>query len=89
MEAKLTAWTTMEMTMSEELKQRLSDVAQKQNREIGEFIQEALFTYVEDIEDGVMAYVALKEDGLDHYLTEGATPVGLDDSIYQASRKTA
>ncbi len=83
------AWTTMEIVMSEELKERLQAAARKQDKEIGEFIQEALFTYVEDIEDGVMSYVALKEDGLEHYLSEGATPVGLDDSIYQAGRKTA
>ena len=83
------AWTTMEIVMSEELKQRLHDAAQKRGKEIGEFVQEALFTYVEDIEDGVRAYVALKEDGLEHFLTEGVTPVALDDSIYEASRKTA
>ena len=83
------AWTTMEITLSEELKSRLEEAARSQQKELGEFVQEALFTYVEDIEDGVMAYVALKEDGLQHYLTEGVTPVALDDSIYQASRKTA
>jgi len=83
------AWTTMEIVMSEELKQRLLDAAQKQEKEIGEFVQEALYTYVEDVEDGVMGYVALKEDGLEHFLTEGAIPVALDDSIYQAGRKTA
>ena len=83
------AWTTMEIVLSEDLKQRLEAAALKQDKEIGEFVQEALFTYVEDIEDGVMSYVALKEDGLEHYLTEGVTPVGLDDSIYQAGRKTA
>lgn len=83
------AWTTMEVVVSEELKERLQVAARRQDKEIGEFLQEALFTYVEDIEDGVMSYVALKEDGLEHYLTEGATPVGLDDSLYQAGRKTA
>ena len=83
------SWTTMEIVVSEELKERLHAAARTQDKEIGEFIQEALFTYVEDIEDGVMSYVALKEDGLEHYLTEGVTPVALDDSIYQAGRKTA
>ncbi len=33
------AWTTMEIVMSEELKQRLHDTAQKQGKEIGEFVQ--------------------------------------------------
>lgn len=83
------AWITMEIVLSEELKQLLIDAARRQSEEIGEFVQEALYTYVEDIEDGVMAYVALKEDGLEHYLTEGAVPVALDDSIYQTGRKTA
>lgn len=83
------AWTTMEVVVSDELKQRVLDAALQQGKEPGEFIQEALYTYVEDVEDGVMAYVALKEDGLEHYLTEGVLPVALDDSIYEARRKTA
>lgn len=83
------AKTTMEIVLSTELKDRLQAAANEKGKSIYVFIQEALFTYVEDVEDGVMSYVALKEEGLEHFMEEGAIPVALDDSIYEASRKTA
>ncbi len=47
---------------------------------IEEFAQEARYTYVEDIEDGVMSEVALSEDGLERSLPEGGASIGVDRS---------
>ena len=81
--------TSMEIVMSEELKERLHAAAKLKGKGVQEFAQEALYTYVEDVEDGAMSYVALREDGLEHFMEEGVTPVALDDSVHEASRKTA
>jgi predicted DNA-binding protein len=83
------AKTSMEIVMSSELKDRLHAVALKQGKTVQEFAQEALYTYVEDIEDGVMSDVALTEEGLKYYLTESEMPVALDHSVFEVSRKTA
>ncbi len=83
------AKTSMEIVMSEDLRQRLQTAAQQQGKSVQELAQEALYTYVEDIEDGVMSYVALTEEGIEHVAGEGVMPVALDGSVYEASRKTA
>ena len=83
------AKTSMEIVMSDELKRRFHTAAEQQGKSVQEFAQEALYTYVEDIEDGVMSYVALTEEGLERFKTEGVTPVALDNPVYEASRKTA
>jgi len=83
------AWTTMEIVLSEELKQRLNTLAAKAGKTVQEFAQEALFTYVEDIEDGVMSDVALVEEGLEYLTPEGVSSVVVDYSVLEAGRKTA
>ncbi len=83
------AKTSMEVVMSDDLMERLQAMATRQGKTVQEFVQEALYTYVEDIEDGVMSDVALTEEGLAYYLPEGETPVALDRSIFEVSRKTA
>lgn len=83
------AKTSMEIVMSDDLKQRLIALAEKTGKTIQEFAQEALYTYVEDMEDGALSDVALTEEGLDFLLPEGETFVGLDHSVFEASRKTA
>ncbi len=83
------AKTSMEVVMSEDLKARLMRAAERQGKSVQEFAQEALYTYVEDVEDGAMGHVALTEEGLQHSLSEGAVPIALDNSIYEAGRKTA
>ncbi len=81
--------TSMEIVMSDDLKERLRRCAEMRGKGIEEFAQEALYTYVEDIEDGVMSDVALSEDGLDFLLPEGGASLGVDRSVLEVSRKTA
>ena len=83
------AKTSMEIVMSEDLKRRLQEVAGKQGKTVQEFAQEALYTYVEDTEDGVMSDVALSKEGLTYFTPEGAQAVAVDRSVFKASRKTA
>ncbi len=83
------AQTSMDLVMSDDLKERLHAAAEKQGKGVQEFAQEALYTYVEDAEDGVLSYVALKEEGIEHVMEGGVTPVALDSAVYEASRKTA
>ena len=83
------AKTSMEITMSEDLKARLLAIAPKVGKTVQEFAQEALYTYVEDIEDGVLSDVALTEEGLMYVHPEGDKAVALDHSVLEASRKTA
>ena len=83
------AWTKLEVTLSEGLLARLEAAAGSQNKTLNLFTQEALFTYVEDVEDGVAGNIALTNDGLIHLATEGGLPIGVDDSVYEDSRKTA
>ena len=81
--------TSMGMVMSEDLKKRLEACAVQQGKTVQAFAQEALYTYVEDIEDGVMSDVALSEEGLKYLLPEGMDMDGMDDRVFQTSRKTA
>lgn len=83
------AKTSIEIVMSEDLKQRLFVAAARQAKTVQEFAQEALYTYVEDIEDGVMSDVALAEEGLTYLIPESENTVGLDGSVFEVSRKTA
>ena len=83
------AWIKLEITMSEDLRKRMEAAARRQNKALNEFAQEALFTYVEDVEDGVAGNIALTEEGLIQLATEGGVPIGVDDSVYESRRKTA
>ena len=83
------AKTSMKIVMSEDLKRRVHEVAEKSGKSVQEFAQEALYTYVEDIEDGAICDVALAEEGLDYLLPEGGPSVGVDRPVFAASRKTA
>jgi predicted DNA-binding protein len=81
--------TSMEIIMSEDLKERLLLAAGKHGKTVQEFAQEALYTYVEDIEDGVLSDVALADEGLTYLLPEREVSGGLDHSVFEAGRKTA
>lgn len=81
--------TTMEIVLGEELQQRILSAAQSRNESVAEFIQDALYTYVEDIEDGVMSDVALTEEGLTYFSDERARQHALDHPVLEAGRKTA
>ena len=83
------AKTSMEIVMSEDLKRRVHRCAEMRGKTVQEFAQEALYTYVEDIEDGVMSDVALTEEGLEFLVSEGGVPLGVDHSVLEVSRKTA
>ncbi len=83
------AKATLEIVLSEDLKQRLVAAARRQDKTLEVFAQEALYTYVEDIEDGVMSDAALAEEGLEYLLPEKETGVALDSPVFEASRKTA
>ena len=83
------AKTSMDLAMSEDLKSRLTKCAEMRGQSVEEFAQEALYTYVEDIEDGAMSDVALTEEGLEFLVSEGGIPVGMDRSVLQVGRKTA
>ncbi len=83
------AKTSMEIVMIADLKQRLHAAAAKLDKTVQEVAQDALYTYVEDIEDGVLSDVALAQEGLSYIPAEGAQPVALDRSVFQAGRKTA
>lgn len=83
------AKTSMEIVMSEDLKQRLHAAAARHGKTVQAFAQEALYTYVEDIEDGVMSDVALTEAGLTFLLPEREGDVGLDSPVLEDRRKTA
>lgn len=77
--------TSMEITMSEDLKARLHAIAEKQGKSVQEFAQEALYTYVEDIEDGAMSDVALAEEGLIYLSPGGEQSVAVEHSVHKAS----
>ena len=83
------AKTSMEVTMSDDLKRRLHQCAERTGKTVQEFAQEALYTYVEDIEDGALSDVALTEQGLEFLHSEGGTPIAVDRSVFEDSRKTA
>ena len=79
--------TSMTITLSDDLKSRLVRAAGQQNKTVQEFVQEALYTYVEDIEDGVLSDVVLSEEGLTYLLPEGEASVGLEHSVFEAGQK--
>ena len=83
------AKTSMEIVMSEDLKQRLHKAVKGKGKTVQEFAQEALYTYVEDIEDGVMSDIALADGGVVYPPQEGDASVALDRSVFEAGRKTA
>ena len=83
------AKTSMEIVMSEDLKQRLHTLAANRGKSVQEFAQEALYTYVEDIEDGALSDIALTQEGLEYLDSEGEQVFGLDRSVLKAGRKTA
>jgi len=83
------AKTSMEIVMSEDLKLRLEECAAIQAKPLQVFIQDALYTYVEDVEDGVQSNVALSENGLDFYSGRRGDSVDLADRVLEISRKTA
>ncbi|HEX4652150.1 MAG TPA: hypothetical protein VH250_11675 [Granulicella sp.] len=83
------AQTSMEIVLSEDLKQRLHVAAKSQGKSVQEFVQEALYTYVEDIEDGAMSEVALTEKGLMYAGNGEETEIALDDTLLKIGRKTA
>ena len=70
--------TKMEIVLSTDLKSRLVASATADGKSLNVFIQEALYTYVEDMEDGAMSDVALSEEGLVHLLPERENSVVLD-----------
>ncbi len=81
--------TSLEIIMSEDLKHRLQMCAKQRGQSLQEFAQEALYTYVEDIEDGVVSDVVLSEEGLKYLLPEGVDAIGLDHRVFEERRKTA
>jgi predicted DNA-binding protein len=81
--------TSMELIVSDDLKTRLTAAAQSRGESFEEFIEDALYTYVEDVEDGVMSDVALTEEGLTYFSAERARQHALDHPVFEASRKTA
>ena len=80
--------TSMTITLSDDLKSRLVSAAGQQNKTVQEFVQEALYTYVEEIEDGVLSDVALSEEGLTYLLPEREASVGLEHSVFEAGQET-
>ena len=83
------AKTSMEITMSEDLKQRLHAVAEQQGKSVQEAAQEALYIYVEDAEDGAMADVALTEEGLTFFSSDREEQRELDRKLFETSRAAA
>ena len=83
------AKTSMEVVMSEDLAQRLRRGAESRHKTVQDFVQEALYTYVEDMEDGAMSDVALTEEGLTYYLPEGDAPRAVDHRVFETGRKIA
>ena len=83
------AKTSMEIVMSEDLRDRLYAIAEKTGKTVQEFAQEALYTYVEDMEDGALSDIALTEEGLEYFNSKGERVVSLDHSVLEAGRKTA
>jgi predicted transcriptional regulator len=81
--------TSMEIIVSDDLKARLIAAAQSRGESFEEFIEDALYTYVEDVEDGVMSDVALTEEGLTYFSAERARQHALDHPVFEASRKRA
>ena len=81
--------TSMEIVLSEDLKQRLHAVAKAQSKTVQECAQEALYVYVEDNEDGALSDVALAEEGLVTFSPEGGKSVAVDSPVFKARRKTA
>lgn len=83
------AKTSMEITMSEDLKARLLAIAPKVGKTVQEFAQEALYTFVEDYEDGLAAKEAMAEGGATYTLEEVERELGLDHRNSRSSKKTA
>ncbi len=83
------AKTSMEITMSEDLKQRLIAVAPRAGKTVQEFAQEALYTFVEDYEDGLEAQEVLARNEPTISLEELEAKIALDDQVYQERRKSA
>lgn len=81
--------TSMEIIVSDDLKTRLTAAAQSRGETLQEVLQDALYTYVEDVEDGVMSDVALAEEGLTYFSAERARQHALDHPVFATSRKTA
>ncbi len=83
------AWTTMEIVMSEDLKRRLHEVAPRAGKTVQEFAQEALYTFVEDYEDGIAAEESMKSGEPTITLAELRNEHALDSRDFEVSRKTA
>ena len=81
--------TSIEITMSEDLKERLFAIAPRAGKTVQEFAQEALYTFVEDYEDGLAANEAMAEGGPTYTLEEVERELGLDHRDSRSSKKTA
>ena len=80
--------TYMEIVIDDCLRERFIAAAQSIKESLQEFLEVALYIYVEDTEDGVMSDVALGEEGLTYFSAERARQHALDHPIFEASRKT-
>ena len=85
----MTAKTSMEITMSEDLKVRLIAVAPRAGKTVQEFAQEALYTFVDNYEDGLEAQEVLARNEPTISQEELEAEFALEDQNHQERRKTA
>jgi predicted DNA-binding protein len=83
------AKTSMEIVMSEDLKERLIAIAPRAGKTVQEFAQEALYTFVEDYEDGLAVEEARKEGGSTFTQEEMEREFVLDNRLQALSKKIA
>ena len=81
--------TSMEITMSDDLKARLQAIAPRVGKTVQEFAQEALYTFVEDYEDGIEAREVLARNEPTISLEDFEATLALEDQRLEDSRKTA
>ena len=81
--------TTMEIIMSDDLKARLFAVAPRAGKTVQEFAQDALYTFVEDYEDGLESQEVLARNEPTISQEELEAKFALEDQLLEDRRKTA
>ena len=81
--------TSMEIIMSDDLKARLIAIAPRVGKTVQEFAQEALYTFVEDYEDGLEAQEVLARNEPTISQGELEAEFALEDRVREERGKAA
>ncbi len=81
--------TSMEISMSDDLQRRLHEIAPRAGKTVQEFVREAIYTFVEDYEDGLAAQASIMAQEPTISLHQMRNELGLGNRDLGYSKNTA